>query len=304
MEIGLQGEEGYPHKGHLDYASPQVDFATGTLTARALFDNKDARCCRACSCGCARRLRSGTKALLTRNDAIGTSQEGSYVLVVGARQRRRKAGRHAGVREGRLRVIKSGLKPRRLGGDRGRSARLSGREGRSAAGQMASAAPVSSPEKAASDSAMSSESRAGAISRFFIERPVLANVLALVFVLVGLVALFNLPSSQYPNVVPPTVQVTTRYPGASAMTLVDTVALPIEQNVNGVENMIYMQSTNASDGTYSLIVTFAIGTDPDEDEILVQNRVSAARFVVSARSAAPGRDDEEEVDVDPRVCRS
>ena len=104
----------------------------------------------------------------------------------------------------------------------------------------------------------------------------LANVLALVFVLIGLVSLLNLPSSQYPNVVPPTVQVTTRYPGASAMTLVNTVALPIEQNVNGVENMIYMQSTSASDGTYSLIVTFAIGTDPDEDEILVQNRVAAA----------------------------
>jgi hydrophobic/amphiphilic exporter-1 (mainly G- bacteria), HAE1 family len=123
---------------------------------------------------------------------------------------------------------------------------------------------------------MNPEGRAGAISRFFINRPVLANVLALVFVLIGGVAYFNLPSSQYPNVVPPTVQVTTRYPGASAMTLVDTVALPIEQNVNGVENMIYMQSTSASDGTYSLIVTFAIGTNPDEDEILVQNRVSAA----------------------------
>src|ERR1700729_51352 len=123
---------------------------------------------------------------------------------------------------------------------------------------------------------MSSEGRAGAISRFFIQRPVLANVLSLVFVLVGLVALINLPSSQYPNVVPPTVQVTTSYPGASAMTLVNTVALPIEQNVNGVENMLYMQSTSASDGTYTLIVTFAIGTDPDKAQILVQNQVSAA----------------------------
>src|SRR5574337_1983123 len=118
--------------------------------------------------------------------------------------------------------------------------------------------------------------RAGTISRFFIDRPVLANVLALVIVLVGLVALLNLPSAQYPNVVPPTVQVTTRYPGASARTLVDSVALPIEQNVNGVENMIYMQSTSADDGTYNLAVTFAIGTDPDKAQILVQNRVSAA----------------------------
>jgi hydrophobic/amphiphilic exporter-1 (mainly G- bacteria), HAE1 family len=114
------------------------------------------------------------------------------------------------------------------------------------------------------------------ISRFFIARPVLSNVLALVFILIGLVALLQLPTSQYPNVVPPTVQVTTRYPGASARTLVDTVALPLEQNVNGVEHMLYMQSTSADDGTYTLVITFAIGTDPDEDEILVQNRVSAA----------------------------
>jgi len=113
-------------------------------------------------------------------------------------------------------------------------------------------------------------------SRFFIERPVLSNVMALVIILIGLVALLRLPVAQYPNVTPPTVAVTTRYPGASAKTVMDTVALPIEQQVNGVQGMLYMQSTSASDGTYSLIVTFAIGTDPNMAQVLVQNRVSAA----------------------------
>ncbi|KQQ26437.1 transporter [Methylobacterium sp. Leaf123] len=114
------------------------------------------------------------------------------------------------------------------------------------------------------------------ISRFFIERPVLANVLGLLMLLIGAVALYGLPVAQYPNVVPPTVQVTTRYPGASARTVVDTVALPVEQQVNGVEGMLYMQSTSTSDGTYTLTITFAIGTDADQAQVLVQNRVAIA----------------------------
>ena len=114
------------------------------------------------------------------------------------------------------------------------------------------------------------------LAKFFIERPVLANVIAFVTILLGAVAAAVLPVSQYPPITPPTVQVTTTYPGASAKILVETVALPIEQQVNGVEKMLYMQSNCTSDGRYTLTVTFQVGTDLDFAQVLVQNRVAAA----------------------------
>ena len=114
------------------------------------------------------------------------------------------------------------------------------------------------------------------ISEFFIERPVLANVIALLLVFLGIIAIGILPVSQYPAIVPPTIQVTTNYPGADANTLIKTVGLPIEQQVNGVEKMLYMQSTSTNSGSYTLVVTFAIGTDLNFAQMLVQNRVQAA----------------------------
>ena len=113
-------------------------------------------------------------------------------------------------------------------------------------------------------------------SRFFIERPIFASVVSIVIVIAGVVAFGALPVAQYPEITPPTVEVSTTYPGANARVVAETVAAPIEQQVNGVEDMIYMSSTSASDGSYKLTVTFEIGTNLDMAQVLVQNRVKLA----------------------------
>ncbi len=112
------------------------------------------------------------------------------------------------------------------------------------------------------------------LSRIFVDRPVLATVLSALIVVAGLIAIPNLPVSEYPDVVPPSVQVVATYPGANPRTIADTVAGPLEEAINGVEGMIYMKSTSGSDGVLQLTVTFAIGTDVDLAAVQVQNRVS------------------------------
>jgi hydrophobe/amphiphile efflux-1 (HAE1) family protein len=118
------------------------------------------------------------------------------------------------------------------------------------------------------------------ISHFFIDRPIFASVLSIVFVLAGGVAVFTLPVAQYPEVTPPTVLVTALYPGANAQTVRDTVAAPIEEQVSGVEGMMYMSSQSTNDGTYRLLVTFKLGMDSDMAQVLVQNRVSLSLPVI------------------------
>ncbi len=114
------------------------------------------------------------------------------------------------------------------------------------------------------------------IAEFFIERPILANVIAILMLLLGGVSLLQLPVAQYPSMTPPTIQVTTSFPGASAVIVQQQVGRAIEQQVNGVEGMIYMQSNASDDGRYSLTVSFAVGTDTDQAQIAVQNRVAIA----------------------------
>jgi multidrug efflux pump len=132
-------------------------------------------------------------------------------------------------------------------------------------------------------------------ARFFIDRPVFAIVISLVIVIAGIISIPNLPIAQYPEIVPPTVIVSTSYPGANAQTIADTVAAPVEQQVNGVEGLLYL-SSNSVDGAYSLTATFRLGTNLDNAQVLVQNRVAVAqpqlpsdvqRIGITVRKASP-----------------
>src|SRR5437588_4909912 len=114
------------------------------------------------------------------------------------------------------------------------------------------------------------------ISRFFIDRPIFASVCSIVITLAGAVSVFTLPLAQFPSITPPTVQVTCNYPGASAKDVAEAVAAPIEQQVNGVDGMMYMSSQCTNDGTYSLTVTFKHGIDLNMAQVLVQTRVNLA----------------------------
>ncbi|MBU2650964.1 MAG: efflux RND transporter permease subunit, partial [Bacteroidetes bacterium] len=114
------------------------------------------------------------------------------------------------------------------------------------------------------------------MGNFFVRRPIVAMVIAIVIVIVGVISLTQLPVEQYPNITPPMVSISAKYTGANAVSVEQSVATPIEQEMNGVENMIYMKSVNANDGSMSLQVSFDIGSDPDMNTVFAQNRVAQA----------------------------
>ena len=123
------------------------------------------------------------------------------------------------------------------------------------------------------------------ISHFFIDRPIFAAVISIVFVILGAVSFSRLPIAQYPEIAPPLISVTGQYPGASAEVVASTVVTPIEQQINGVENMIYMASNSTADGRFSIAVSFELGTNLDIAQVQVQNRVAIAHAAAACRRA-------------------
>ena len=137
------------------------------------------------------------------------------------------------------------------------------------------------------------------MSKFFIRRPIVAIVIAVITVVVGIVSLFTLPISQYPDIVPPEILVTATYPGADAKTVSQAVSTPLEQQMNGVDNMIYMNSVSANNGVVQLFVDFDVKTDPNIDQVLAQLRVDQAQSQLPAEVTTAGPDRAEGAHVAP-----
>ena len=312
FRFGLDSDKGYPHAGMLDFADNRVDPNTGTIQVRGVVDNKQGLFVPGSRVRVRVPVSDPYSAVLVPDTAILSDQDKRYLLVAG-RQERRLAPRHHARQASRRRhardLARGNAKarhhrrgadhrpwpaacahqlPRRAGGAVNRPGR---RDGCRSIGSIC-------PHVQTGSSHLESRNM---ISHFFIDRPIFATVLSIVIVILGVVALSQLPIAQYPEVAPPTVQVTAIYPGANAETVAETVATPIEQEVNGVERMLYMSSKCTNDGQMYLDVTFELGTNLDMAQVLVQNRVSVAEAKLPEEVKRHRRDDEEEVAQHPAV---
>ena len=253
----------YPQRGKLGPIERAVDPTTGTIAVQFIFPNPT---------GLLRpgqygrvRLTLDTKAgaLLVPQRAVQELQNLYSVGIVGADNKVAFRNVKVGLKVDSLWVIEEGLKP-------GEKVIVEGlqrvQDGVTVTAKPAPATPCPPRRR-----------RSKSMARFFVNRPIVAIVISIITVLLGVVAMQGLPIAQYPEIVPPMVQITTTFIGASATDVEASVATPLEQQINGVEQMIYMKSTNANDGTLTLKVSFEVGSNLDMDNVLTQNRVSQAQ---------------------------
>ena len=298
VQIRLQDEPTYRWNGRMDFVDNSLDTGSGTIRGRAVVDNPNYFLTPGMF-GHLRLLGSGAyNGLLIPDQAIVTDQSRQLVYVVGADDKVTQRVIEPGPLLNGLRVIRSGIGAGDRGGDRRRAARQAGlkvtpKPGKivaATAGRAGSERDYVAPPGDLGHRRRRDEIGAAAmkLSHFFIDRPVFAAVVAILITLVGGIAYPTLPIAQYPEITPPTVNVSATYPGASAETLADTVATPIEEQINGVENMLYMSSQSTGDGHLTITVTFKLGTDPNAAQVLVENRVATATPLLPAEVVASG----------------
>ncbi len=259
VQARLFDERDWPLEGRIDFIDNQVDRGAGTIRVRAVFDNPTLML----TPGQFGRLRlPGSErytATLVPDSAIVSDQSNKIVLTVAEDGTVVPKPVRPGPIEDGLRIIRSGLEPT----DR---VIISGIV-RARPGTKVTPQDRRNP---------GGGGRPMKLSHLFIERPIFATVLSILITLIGGFAYFTLPVAQYPEIAPPTIVVNANYPGASAEVVADTLAAPLEQEINGVENMLYMSSQSTGDGRLALTISFALGTDLDTAQVLVQNRVAVA----------------------------
>ena len=268
VQVTLTGETKPSHEGKMDFLDNRLDVSTATLRSRAIIPNKDLSILPG-QFGRVRIIGSSPyEALLIPDTAVATDQSRKIVFVVKEDNTVEARPVVLGPLDEGLRVIREGLKAEdHVIVDGLQRARV----GAKVTPKMAQAPAGDKP------AGVAGRCQAMNLGRLSINQPILAMVLSIVLLIVGAIAYPTLPVSEYPQVVPPTVTVTTQYPGASAQTVSDTVAAPIEQEINGVEDMLYLYSQATSNGQLTITVTFKLGTDLDKAQVLVQNRVAIAQ---------------------------
>ena len=279
--VELGNETDFPHQGYVDFVDNRLDPGTGTVRARVVLKNWNPNLI---TPGFFVRIRvagaTPYRAALIADKVISSQQGVKYVFVVKPDNTIERRNLETGKHFRRQTDRKERAQRWRESCLHAPAAAATGNESYTGAGRShqldrrRSRAPLH--PKTQNDGELGRGANAVNFPHFFIDRPIFAGVISIVITLVGVIALSTLPIAQYPEIAPPTIQVTATYPGANAKVVSETVATPIEQQVNGVENMLYMSSQSTSDGNMTLSITFKLGTNLDTAQVLVQNRVAIA----------------------------